>query len=95
MNLKIICLHLISLTNDIFIFNFFINRSSFNFFINTIKHFSEYDDVNLSELKNRNKNKNIRRDDKNEDNWRKARRGKEVRHSSYRILHNDNFLLLL
>ena len=95
MNLKIICLHLISLTNGIFIFNFFINRSSFNFFINTIKHFSEYDDVNLSELKNRNKNKNIRRDDKNEDNGRKARRGKEVRHSSYRILHNDNFLLLL
>ena len=82
----IIYLHLISLTNDIF---------NFNFFINTVKHFSEYDDVNLSELKNRNKNKNIRRDDKNENNGRKARRGKEVRHSSYRILHNDNFLLLL
>ena len=86
MNFTIICLHLINLTNYIFIFNLFIN---------TIKHFSEYDDVNLSELKNRNKNKNIRRDDKNEDNGRKARRGKEVRHSSYRILHNDNFLLLL
>ena len=91
----IIYLYLISLANDIFIFNLFINRSSFNFFINTIKHFSEYDDVNLSELKNRNKNKNNRRDDKNENNGRKARRGKEVRHSSYRIPHSDNFLLLL
>ena len=70
--------------------------SSFSIFLLILLNiFSEYDDVNLSELKNRNKNKNIRRDDKNEDNGRKARRGKEVRHSSYRILHNDNFLLLL